>query len=184
MQGLAPIYAKNVEGDWEGAWVEASEGAGNQVVVEGEAHRGSVDDVKQGLGVPVPGECSRGIVWTGELKVRKTRGKKEGLTPLSCNVLSTVSLIPFFFSSWRGWWALAVSFLLSFPLHLLFLGFQGSRRKGSPTIIGDPNLGQEMGKVKKPAAAMALRAACSGIKIKITHTQLAGLIRDPVSSKS
>ena len=40
-------------------------------------------------------------------------------------------------------------------------------------MIGDPNLDQEMGIVKNPAAAMDLRAACSGLKIKdnrLDHT--------------
>ena len=99
MQGLAAIYAKNVEGDWKGAWVEASQGAGNQVVVEREVRSTEAVLVmlrEQGLGVSALGECSQRIVWREGLKVRETGGKKEGLDPLSFNGLSTFLFIPFF----------------------------------------------------------------------------------------
>ena len=55
----------------------------------------------------------------------------------------------------------------------------GEEEKGVPTMIGNPDLGQEMLYAKKPpwpygqrqAAAMALRAACSGKQITdYTHT--------------
>ena len=46
VQGLATADAEDVEGDREGPRVEASKGAGYELAVEGETHRGSLRDAE------------------------------------------------------------------------------------------------------------------------------------------
>ena len=46
VQGMAAADAKDVEGNREGPWVATSKGTGDEVVVEGETHRGSFGDAE------------------------------------------------------------------------------------------------------------------------------------------
>ena len=93
------------------------------------------------------------------------RAKKEGQDLLKCKVAPTnmsnvfPCLLCYFLRGgdydtgvWYAWGFFF--FALSLPLFLLFWGYQGSRRKGCPTMIGNSNLGQEMGKSLKKQAAV------------------------------
>ena len=65
------------------------------------------------------------------------RGKEGGRAPQTCNFLSFFSL-----GDEREW----LCFLCLFSLFILpfrSFGGQGRRRRGRPTMLGDPDLGQD-----------------------------------------
>ena len=136
----------------QGLWVGAPEGARSQVTVgcQGRGCGGGVSREHES-GVQDSDESARaegggrpGFWGGGERK----RGR--GGTPLGC-----IFLCPFLCLFTTFLLFLLVFSPLSFPL---FGGWE-NRRLGCPSLTHS-GLGQENGHVEKPAAALALRAAC------------------------
>ena len=133
--------------------METSEGAGYEVAVEGPQRQFWRCWGTQGLGASAPGEFFRRRGWGMKRLAQTMRGEKGGRAPRTCNFLSFFSL-----GDEREWLCfLCLFFFVYFSLFILLFrsfGGQGRRRRGRPTMLGDPDLGQEKSYVKSRRCPM------------------------------